>query len=313
MTKNIPRRVWVPFGRSAKDLPEGLVADVFVGSDGTVPDTLDEVELFVFPYPFKDAHPELMERMPKLKVAQTLTAGFDHVLPYVPKGVTLCNAKGVHEASTAELALTLTLAALRDIPRYVRDGEHGIWNPTHHSGGVDDALADKTVLIVGYGAIGAAVEARLSGFEVDRVLRVARAPRDGISGLEDLGELLPQADVVILTVPATPETRQMVDAAFLARMKDSALLVNVARGPVVDTAALLAETLSGRLRAALDVTDPEPLPPDHPLWGVPNVLVTPHVGGATTAFLPRALRLIREQLARFAAGEPLANVITSEY
>lgn len=313
MAQNTARRVWVPFGRSAKDLPDGLVADVFTGTDGVVPDSLDEVEFFVLPYMFKYAHPELMARMPRLKVAQTLTAGFEHVMPFVPKGVTLCNAKGVHDASTAELALTLTLAALRNIPRYVRQSEEGLWNPVHATpGAVDDALADRTVLIVGYGAIGAAIEARLAGFEVD-VLRVARTAREGVSGLDELPGLLPRADVVILVVPATPDTRHMVDAAFLARMKDSALLVNVARGQIVDTDALVAETASGRLRAAMDVTDPEPLPPDHPLWGLPNVLITPHVGGATTAFLPRALRLIREQLARYAAGEPLANVISSEY
>jgi phosphoglycerate dehydrogenase-like enzyme len=311
MAQNTARRVWVPFGRSAKDLPEGLVADVFTGTDGVVPDSLDEVEFYVLPYMFSAEHAGLMARMPRLAVAQTLTAGFEHVLPYVPEGVTLCNAKGVHDASTAELALALTLSALRNIPRYVRDGERGLWNPVHGTvGAVDDALADRTVLIVGYGAIGAAIEARLAGFEVD-VLRVARTAREGVSGFEELPGLLPRADVVILVVPATAETRGMVDAAFLARMKDSALLVNVARGQIVDTGALVAETASGRLRAALDVTDPEPLPQDHPLWGIPNVLITPHVGGATTAFLPRALRLIRQQLGRFAAGEPLANVITS--
>ena len=139
---------------------------------------------------------------------------------------------------------------------------------------------------------------------------MARTAREGVSGLGELPGLLPKADVVMLVVPATADTRHMVDAAFLARMKDSALLVNVARGQIVDTGALVAETASGRLRAAMDVTDPEPLPPDHPLWTLPNVLITPHVGGATTAFLPRALRLIRQQLGRFAAGEPLANVIT---
>src|SRR5690349_8512952 len=138
MAQNTARRVWVPFGRSAKDLPDGLVADVFTGTDGVVPDSLDEVEFFVLPYMFKYAHPELMARMPRLKVAQTLTAGFEHVLPFVPEGVTLCNAKGVHDASTAELALTLTLAALRNIPRYVRQSEAGLWNPVHATPGAVD-------------------------------------------------------------------------------------------------------------------------------------------------------------------------------
>lgn len=314
MAQSTERRVWVPYGRSAKDLPDSLVADVFTGTDGGtdggLPDSLDEVEFYVLPYMFSRPNTELMARMPRLKVAQTLTAGYEHILPFLPEGVTLCNAKGVHDASTAELALTLTLAALRNIPKYVRDGDQGLWNPTHATpGAVDDALADRTVLIVGYGSIGAAIEARLAGFEVD-VLRVARTAREGVSGLDELPGLLPLADVVILVVPSTPDTRQMVDAAFLARMKDSALLVNVARGQIVDTDALVAELASGRLRAAMDVTDPEPLPAGHTLWGLPNVLITPHVGGASTAFLPRALRLIREQLARYAAGEPLANVVS---
>jgi phosphoglycerate dehydrogenase-like enzyme len=311
MADSAKRRVWVPFGRSAKDLPEGMTADVFDGT-GPVPDSLDEVEVYVLPYPFRLAHPELMARMPNLRLAQTLTAGFDHIRGHVPPGVVLCNARGVHDASTAELAVGLTVSALRNIPAYVRNAEHGLWAPTHAAGGVDDSLADKTVLIVGYGSVGVAIEQRLAGFETD-ILRVARTARDDVAGFDELPDLLPRADVVILVVPATDETRGMVDAAFLARMHDGALLVNVARGVIVDTEALLAETSSGRLRAALDVTEPEPLPAGHPLWTVPNVLITPHVGGASTAFLPRALRLIREQLYRYAAGEPLANVITSEY
>jgi phosphoglycerate dehydrogenase-like enzyme len=308
-----PHRVWVPFGRSAKDLPDGLVADVFDGI-GPAPDTIGEVEVYVVPYSFKHYRPELIPQMPKLRVVQTLTAGFEHLLPYMREGVTLCNARGVHDASTAELAVTLALSSLRSIPRYVRQAEHGLWEAAYavDDAAVDDALADKTVLIVGYGAIGQAVERRLAGFEVD-VVRVARTAREGVAGFEELPALLPAADVVILIVPATPETRGMVDGEFLARMKDGALLVNVARGTIVDTDALLAETASGRLRAALDVTDPEPLPADHPLWTVPNVLITPHVGGASTAFLPRALRLIHDQLRRYAAGEPLENVITAEY
>ena len=164
------------------------------------------------------------------------------------------------------------------------------------------------MLILGYGSIGAAIERRLAGFEVE-VLRVARTAREGVHAFTEIDTLLPQADVVIVMVPATDETRGMIDERFLARMKDGALLVNVARGVVVRTEALMAECGSGRLRAALDVTDPEPLPQDHPLWRTPNVLITPHVGGASTAFLPRALKLIDAQLRRFAAGEELANVV----
>jgi phosphoglycerate dehydrogenase-like enzyme len=214
----------------------------------------------------------------------------------------------VHDASTAELALALTLAALRRLPLFVRAQDAEEWRP-----GVYDALADKRVLIVGYGSIGAAVEERLVPFEVDEVMRVARTARASARGpvhaLSDLPRLLPRADVVVLCTPLTDETRGLVDADFLARMPDGALLVNVARGGVVDTKSLLEEVSSGRLRAALDVTDPEPLPAGHPLWSAPGVLITPHVGGPTSAFLPRAKRLLREQLGRWARGEELEHTV----
>jgi phosphoglycerate dehydrogenase-like enzyme len=171
-----------------------------------------------------------------------------------------------------------------------------------------DALADKTVLLVGYGSVGSAVERRLEPFECD-VLRVARTARNGVAGFESLPTLLGRADVVILTVPLNDDTRRMVDAGFLAAMRDNTLLVNAARGGVVDTEALLAELQAGRLRAAVDVTDPEPPPAGHPLWRAPGLLISPHVGGSTTAFEPRARRLLQAQLARFAAGEPLANAV----
>ncbi|MBT2438737.1 2-hydroxyacid dehydrogenase [Streptomyces sp. ISL-36] len=249
--------------------------------------------------------------MTSLRAVQTLSAGTDHVTPglgWLPPGVELCNAKGVHEASTAELTLALILASLRGIPGFVRGQDAEEWRA-----GFYPALADKSVLIVGYGSIGAAIEDRLAPFECARVVRVARSARTTERGpvrpLSELPALLPQADVVVLSTPLTPETRHLADAGFLARMKDGALLVNVARGPVVDTAALLKEVESGRIGAALDVTDPEPLPPGHPLWHAPGVLVSPHVGGSTSAFMPRAKRLIAAQLTRFAAGERLANVV----
>ena len=168
------------------------------------------------------------------------------------------------------------------------------------------------MLIVGYGQIGEAIEARVLPFEAE-VTRVARSARDGVHAIGELPDLLPHADVVVLIVPGTDETTGLFDAAMLARIKDGALLVNVSRGAVVDTDALLAELESGRIRAALDVVDPEPLPADHPLWRAPNLLLVPHVGGASSAMEPRAHELVREQLHRFAAGEPLANVMTGDY
>lgn len=280
--------------------------DVRVFEGGTdLPDGADEVELYVLPYDFALPHLEHIARMPKLRTVQTLTAGYDHVLPYLPAGVGLCNARGVHDASTAELVVGLMIASLRGIDDFARAQPSGQW-----LFGPRPSLADKTVLIVGYGSIGHALERRLAGFEVD-VVRVARRPRDGVRTMAELPELLPRADVVVLLVPLTAETERLADAGFLARMRDGALLVNVARGKVVDTDALLAELESGRLRAALDVTEPEPLPAQHPLWRAPGCLISPHVGGATSAFLPRARRLVVEQLTRFAAGEPLANVVVS--
>jgi phosphoglycerate dehydrogenase-like enzyme len=311
--------VWLPFDPAdlaeTGELPAGLRyehVDPEVTGDADrwskLPASLEEVAFQVMHYRFSRPDGELLARMPRLEVVQTQTAGVEHVRGYVPDGVTLCNGRGIHDTSTAELALTLTLASLRDLPLHVHAQAEGRWAPR-----TSESLADKTVLIVGHGQIGEAIEARLRTFEVADVLRVARSAREGVSAIADLPDLLPRADVVVVVVPGTEETRGLFDAAVLGRMRDGALLVNVARGPVVDTDALLAELTSGRLRAALDVTDPEPLPEGHPLWAAPGLLLTPHVGGASTAMRPRALRLVREQLARFAAGEPVANVVTGDY
>lgn len=299
-------KTWLPWEDPDSFLggmPAGFDAEYFAGGDR--PSSLDSVEFYVPSYMGDASLAAIVEEMPALKVVQTQTAGFENFLPHLREGVTLCNARGVHDASTAELAVALMLATYRQLPRAVKNQERGLW-PSY--GGMDDSLADRTVLILGYGSIGEALERRLDGFDCE-VIRVARRPREGVSPITDLPTLLPRADVVVLLVPATDETRGLVDAKFLAQLKDGAVLINVARGVIVDTEALITELTSGRIRAALDVTDPEPLPAGHPLWSAPNVLINPHRGGASTAFAPRVARLVRAQLERYAKGEPLINVV----
>ncbi|MBB5132571.1 phosphoglycerate dehydrogenase-like enzyme [Thermocatellispora tengchongensis] len=287
---------------------------MFDGS-GPMPDG-EEVEVWVPPLiPVADVA-GVIGRLPKLRLVQAVSAGVEPYRGHIPDGVVLCNARGVHDAGTAEWAVGAMIAVLREFPEFAAAQREGRW--AYHPTG---ALADSTVLIVGYGSIGAALERRLAGFEVD-VVRVARTAREAegpgglpvrVHGQDELPELLPHADVVVLLAPATRDTAGMVDAAFLARMRDGAVLVNAARGSLVDTEALLAEVGRGRLRAALDVTDPEPLPPGHPLWEAPGVLITPHIGGSTPASQRRLLRLVREQMRRYVSGEPLLNVISGNY
>ena len=230
---------WVAAGMTG--LPGTDVEVVELETGSPLPASVADVEFYVpsfFPTP---ASVEVMRHMRRLRVVQALTAGVDRLRPHVPAGAVLCNARGAHDAATAEWVVAATLGALREFPFFAREQSARRWayQPT-------DQLATKTVLIVGYGSIGAAVERRLAGFEVT-VLRVARGRRPGVSGLTELPALLPSADVVVLLVPFTPQTAGLVDSDFLGRMKDGALLVNAARGAVVDTAALCAELASGRL------------------------------------------------------------------
>ncbi|WP_326644049.1 2-hydroxyacid dehydrogenase [Streptosporangium sp. NBC_01755] len=301
-------KIWVPSKAAADvlcDLPE--VECVVYDGTGPVQEGAEKVEVWIPPLmPVADL-PELLARMTGLRLLQTVTAGVDAYRPHLTEGVTLCNARGVHDAGTAEWAVGAMIAVLREFPGFAHAQRKGEW--TYHHTGV---LADSTVLIVGYGSIGEALERRLDGFEVD-VVRVARTARPGVHGMDELPALLPAADVVVLLVPSTPATAGMVDAGFLAAMKEGAVLVNAARGSVVDTAALVAELGSGRILAALDVTDPEPLPEGHPLWSAPGVFITPHVAGSSPASVRRTLKLLRSQLLRYLAGEPLKNVITGSY
>jgi phosphoglycerate dehydrogenase-like enzyme len=299
-------RVWLPDSAEAfGGLPSGIEADLWKGG-AELPPSTDEVEFAVFPFG-KD--PEVLRTvvtLPKLKTIQILSAGADHILPYIPDGITLCNARGAHTPATAEWTAGVIIASIRNFPRFAAGQLAGHWDPT-----VSDLIAGKRVLIVGYGSIGQAVERRLAGWEVT-IDRVARHARDGVHPIDELPQILPTADVVVILVPVTDETKGLVNAEFLKTMKDGALLVNAARGVIVDTDALLAELTAGRLKAALDVTDPEPLPDGHPLWSAPGLLLTPHVGGAVRASRERAYEVVAAQLARLAAGQPLLNVITAE-
>src|SRR3954452_24058887 len=210
---------------------------------------------------------------------------------------------GGHPRGPARAAGLRPRAGGRSLPFFARGREAGRWSSATHS-----SLVGARVLVVGAGDIGRAIGRMMAGFDVD-LTYVARTARDGVRSTADLPRLLPDADVVIVVVPLTPETRGMVDAGFLAAMKDGALLVNAARGVIVDTAALLAELTAGRLRAAVDVTDPEPLPEGHPLWSAPGLLLTPHVGGAVPQTNARAAAAVVDQIGRILAGEPLANEV----
>ena len=301
--------IWVPTDPVAEALTglDGVAVEVISPSGGALPSSAASVEFYVPPFfPPPDAV-TAMAQMPSLRVVQTLTAGFDRVRPHVPPGAVLCNARGAHDASTAEWVLGAAIAALRQFPYFAVEQAAGRWSYRF-----TDTLAGKSVLIVGYGSIGQAVERLLAGFDVG-ILRVARSARDGVSPTSELPRLLADADVVILLAPVTTETIGMVDAAFLARMKDGALLINASRGVLVVTDDLVAAVRTGRLSAAMDVTDPEPLPPGHPLWELPNVLITPHIGASNLYSLGMANKLVRAQAERYVTGQPLANVITGEY
>ncbi len=266
-----------------------------------------DVRFLVVPYGFNFAIFDLLQQMISLEVVQVQFAGVEMLSGRVPDGVMLCNGRHIHDTSTAELALTLTLASLRGIPGYVREQDRQVWDRTWHP-----ALADRRVLVIGAGAIGTAIRARLEPFEAE-VVMVARTGRDDVHGIDELPTLLPTADVVILILPLTEESAGLFDAELIGRMKPGSLLVNVARGGIVDTDALVAACASGEITAAIDVVDPEPLPAGHPLWSTPGVLITPHVGGTSSAMRPRALKLVREQLRRYTAGEPLLNVVEGAY
>ncbi len=289
-----------------RPLPDGVTAVVWDGS-GPRPDRLAEVEFLVGRYSSAPMMPQALAELPRLRVIQLLSAGVEPWLPLVPPGVTLCNGRGVHGASTAELAVAGMSSVLRELPRF-----HAAQAAHEWADGPTDGLDGKRVLVLGAGDIGRRIATAVTAFGATATL-VARTARDDVRALADLPGLLPEAEVLAIALPHTPDTHHLVDAALLAALPDGALVVNVARGGLVDTDALLAELQARRLHAFLDVTDPEPLPADHPLWDAPNLLLTPHVGGGTTGWAARAYALVRGQVQRFRDGAPLENVVTHDY
>ena len=249
----------------------------------------------------------VLQQLPSLQLVQLLSAGAETWVGRVPEGVALSDCRGAHGGATAEWVLTVLLAVLRHVPRLVEAQAEGRWD--YHQ---TEELAGKRVLLVGAGDVAEETAKRLQVFDATVTL-VARSARAGVHGIEEIRDLLPHHDVVVLAVPLTDATRHLCDKDFLAAMPDGAVLVNAARGPVVDTDALLAELTSGRLRAAVDVTDPEPLPPGHPLWAAPGLLLTPHVGGSVPLGLARAYRVAAEQIACWAAGEKPPNLVIGDY
>jgi phosphoglycerate dehydrogenase-like enzyme len=283
-------------------VPDGFKAlsPVSTPLDG---ENLDEITFFAPPYMGgRDSLLPIL-RMPKLRIVQLPNAGYDDALEFMRPGLTLCNARGVHDASTAELAVGLAIASLRGFPNFLRNQFRGEWASEHRK-----SLTDSRIGIVGFGSIGQTIKQNLSGFAVETI-GFSRSGSNGSRKMDELDHELPKLDVVILVLPLNSESRGLFDARRLALMKDGALLVNVARGPIVDTDALVAELNSGRILAALDVTDPEPLPEGHPLWSAKGVLISPHVGGDTTACEPRLRRLVEEQLQRLKDGETVRNIV----
>ena len=266
---------------------------------------LSEITFYVPTYMGGRPALELTKKMPNLKILQMPNAGYDDAMEYVRDGMTLCNGKSIHDDSTAELAVGLIIASLRGFPDFVRNQDKSDWVHVKNK-----SINDRKIGIIGFGSIGTTIAKMLSGFAVE-IIPFTQSGRDNTIAITDLDKHLSTLDVVILILPLTKESKHLFDAKRLSLLKDGALLVNVARGPIVETDALVKELNSGRITAALDVTDPEPLPKDHPLWRAKGVLISPHVGGNTTAFESRARRLIESQLNLLAEGKPLNNVIVS--
>jgi phosphoglycerate dehydrogenase-like enzyme len=310
-------------------LPPELLRDFSEGVEMIpVSEKLDhdlEIEVWI-PDPYPSRAMRAWPHLHGVRLVLSLLAGTEWIPPVVGPHVTICNAHGAHNVATAEWTIGAILAMLKYFPFYLDIQRSGVWKrrfeaPAQYAQITGDArplyppvmledLSGKTVLLVGHGAIGKEIERMLAPFHVDlvRVARTARATPT-VHPVTDLDALLPSADIIVLILPATAESRWLIDAPQLALMRQGALLVNAARGPVVNTDALVDALRAGKIRAALDVTDPEPLPEGHPLWSCPNLLITPHIGASSPNFAPNAMRTAAEELRRYMKGEPLHNVV----
>ena len=300
--------LWIPdrTGRDAVGELPGSVVLGLIAPGGELPSEILDAE-FLVPGARDRRIQQLMTDMKALRVIQTLSAGVDWLLPSVPGGVTVCDAAGARDVAVAEWVLAALLASQRQLPELRDSQREHAWEWRQSS-----ELAGRTVMILGYGAIGAAVEARLTPFGVD-LIRVARSARAGVHAADELSTLLPLADIVVVLLPLTPATSGLLNSEMLASMRPGAMLVNAARGEIVDTDALLKLLQARRIRAVLDVTDPEPLPASHPLWDAPGVLITPHFAGDTLAADRRAFALVGDQVERYLRREPLLNVVEHGY
>ena len=284
-------------------IPQGMT---HLQTDGFIPSEsqLEDIEFYVPSYMGGVKTLEVMAKMKNLKTVHYSQAGYEDILPHIPSHVILCNASGLHDVSTSELAVGLTIASRRGFAEFMDNQKNGIWQRRRKP-----ALADSHVGIIGYGNIGKRIASLLEMLET-KVTAFSRSGADGAVKISEFDNYLPDLDVIILILPLTNESKNFINADRIKKMKDGATLINLARGAIVDTDALVAELNTGRITAGLDVTDPEPLPKGHPLWSAPNLIITPHVGGDSAAFDPRARKMVQEQLTRLAEKKPLLNQIT---
>jgi phosphoglycerate dehydrogenase-like enzyme len=283
------------------------IATVAYDPDADLPAEAAEAQVLVPPFLATSEAVALVDQLPELRLVQLLTAGAESWVGRLPDHVALSDCRGAHGGATAEWIVAALLAVYRHLPRFVRAQDEASWD--YHR---TEELDGKRVLIVGAGDVAENTVRRLDPFGA-RTTLVGRTARDRVHGIDEVHGLLPDHDACVVIVPLTADTRGLIDAAFLAAMPDGAVLLNAARGPVADTDALTAELTSGRLRAALDVTEPEPLPADHPLWKAPGLLLTPHVGGSVPGGMRRAYGVAAEQLAAFARGEQPPNLVRNGY